>query len=1161
MRLKSIKLAGFKSFVDPTTVPFPNNLTAIVGPNGCGKSNVIDAVRWVMGESSARYLRGESMADVIFNGSTTRKPVGQASIELIFDNQDGTLAGEYGRYAEIAVRRQVSREGKSDYYLNGSKCRRKDITDIFLGTGLGPRSYAIIEQGMISRLIEARPEELRNYIEEAAGISRYKERRKETETRLANTRDNLSRLNDIREELARQLAHLQKQADAAEKYRRFKAEERETKAQLFVWRWQAMQGEQQSLEAGIQQRAEALADALQQQQGVEDDLSRARQREEQGHQAVLAAQNELHGARNAVASAEQQIRYQSQRREQMQIQIQSLQQRCLQSGDERSHDEAELDAVLAELEVLQPAMEEMQASHEEAMFRLENGESALQRLQSTLETAQREVAAAGSRVQVGQGRILSLEQGLMRAQEKRARLSQELGQFATDDLLLDVAAQQEELAALDQGLQETQLQLEQLGEDMTRETRRQQDIARSLHVAKTEQQQVQGRLSALSALQQAALGRDNRELNEWLASRGLTEAPRLGEVIRVSAGRESVVERVLGDALSALVVDDLAGINLDGAPHVMLIEKGAGGSGAVDAESLAVFLAESAGVDWLGGVRMADSLAAALTARHQLADGESLVTPEGYWLGRHWLRVFAAKTEDSIITRQQAIEGLQQRLAELEVEISGLQQQQQENAASLQTGEEQRGMLQKQLSRELQERGAQQSRLAGLQARLTQTQLQAQRVREELAELDEQCQLDAESLAESRLTHQEDLEAWQEAQVREAANQEERERLRDQVQQLRQHLQEARAASHRLALELQGHQTREKALRQNLQRTDQHLTQLRSQTRDLEAEFSHLEEPLAELALQLEDLLQNRVAAEEKVQSAETALQEAGRAYREMEQARHRLFSSIEPLRQELETFRLNWQNVASRQEYLMEQIRELGVEPEEIISTLPGDIEENAWQARLEQLALRITRLGAINLAAIEEYQQQAERKGFLDAQSADLEEAVEKLENAIKHIDRETRTLFMDTYNQVNAGLQHLFPKVFGGGEATLNLVGDDTLNSGVTIMARPPGKKNSTIHLLSGGEKALTALSLVFAIFQLNPAPFCLLDEVDAPLDDANVGRFCRLVEEMAQKVQFIYITHNKIAMAMAQQLMGVTMHEPGVSRLVAVDVEQAAALAAA
>ncbi|HEX5360706.1 MAG TPA: chromosome segregation protein SMC [Fluviicoccus sp.] len=1161
MRLKSIKLAGFKSFVDPTTVPFPNNLTAIVGPNGCGKSNVIDAVRWVMGESSARYLRGESMADVIFNGSTTRKPVGQASIELIFDNQDASLAGEYGRYAEIAVKRQVSREGKSDYYLNGSRCRRKDITDIFLGTGLGPRSYAIIEQGMISRLIEARPEELRSYIEEAAGISRYKERRKETETRLANTRDNLSRLNDIREELARQLAHLQKQADAAEKYRRFKAEEREAKAQLFAWRWQAMHGEQQSLESEIQARGEALAQTLQQQQGIEESLAAARSREEQGHQAVLAAQNALHGARNAVNSTEQQIRHQSQRQEQMRMQVESLRQRCQQSGDERSHDAAELDELLASLETLQPAMEEAQAAHEEAMFRLESGESGLQQLQSRLEQVQREVAAAGSRVQVGQGRILALEQSLMRAQERRSRLTQELGQFATDDLLLDVAEHQEELALLDQQLQETQLQLEQLGENIVRGSRRQQELARMLHVTKTEQQQVQGRQSALAALQQAALGRDNRDLNAWLAERGLDKAPRLGEVLRVSGGHEGLMEGVLGESLSALVVEDIRRISLANAPHVMLVERPGEPHPAVSPDQLAGFLAEPCGIDWLAGIRLAADLAEALSARGTLAPGESFVTPEGYWVGRHWLQVFAAKSEDSVIARQQAIAGLLARLDSLESEVQVLQEEQQVNSAALQADEERRGLLQKQLSRELQDRGARQSRLAGLQARLTQTQLQAQRVREELAEMDEQGRQDAETLAEYRLAHQDDLEAWQSAQSMESGILDQREALRGQVAGLRQTLQEVRTTSHRLALELQGHQTRERALRQNLQRNDQHLSELRQQARMLEDELAHQQEPLAELSLQHEALLQLRVQAEEQVVAAESALQEAGRLYREMEQNRHHLFASIEPLRQELESKRMQWQNVASRQEYLLEQIRELGVELDEIIAGLPEDIEEGVWQSRLEQLAVRISRLGAINLAAIEEYQQQAERKSFLDAQSADLEEAVEKLENAIKHIDRETRTLFMDTYNQVNAGLQHLFPKVFGGGEATLNLVGDDTLNSGVTIMARPPGKKNSTIHLLSGGEKALTALSLVFAIFQLNPAPFCLLDEVDAPLDDANVSRFCRLVEEMAQKVQFIYITHNKIAMAMAQQLMGVTMHEPGVSRLVAVDVEQAAALAAA
>jgi chromosome segregation protein len=591
----------------------------------------------------------------------------------------------------------------------------------------------------------------------------------------------------------------------------------------------------------------------------------------------------------------------------------------------------------------------------------------------------------------------------------------------------------------------------------------------------------------------------------------------------------------------------------------MLIEPAALPAGPES--SLLRQLAEPVGADWLAGIRLSPSLRDALNDRHSLRAGESLLTPEGCWLGKHWLRFFAARSEDSVLSRQQAIETLQSRLQSLERETAELQQEQSAVADTLRSEEEQRNQFQKLLSRQLQERGARQSQLAKLQAQLTQTQLQATRIREELSELDDQSRLDAETLAECRIQHQEDLEALQASREAEGMALRERESLRGQVLQLRQTLQDVRAENHRLALDHQACQTREKALRQNLQRTDQHLSQLRQQLLHLQDELSGQHEPLAELALQQEELMAEREGAEERVQRAESALQEASRIYREMEQYRHQLHAGIEPLRQELEARRLHWQNVASRQEYLLEQIRELGVDKEEIIAGLPADMEEVVWQTRLEQLATRISRLGAINLAAIEEYQQQSERKGFLDTQSRDLEEAVEKLENAIRHIDRETRTLFMDTYNQVNAGLQHLFPKVFGGGEATLNLVGDDSLNSGVTIMARPPGKKNSTIHLLSGGEKALTALSLVFAIFQLNPAPFCLLDEVDAPLDDANVGRFCRLVEEMAQTVQFIYITHNKIAMTMAQQLMGVTMHEPGVSRLVAVDVEQAAAMAAA
>ena len=1157
MRLKTIRLAGFKSFVDPTTVPFPNNLSAIVGPNGCGKSNIIDAVRWVMGESSARYLRGESMADVIFNGSTTRKPVGQASIELVFDNQDGSLGGEYGRYSEIAVRRQVTRDGKSEYFLNGSRCRRKDITDIFLGTGLGPRSYAIIEQGMISRLVEARPEELRNYIEEAAGISRYKERRKETETRLANTRENLARLNDIREELGRQLAHLQRQADAAEKYRRYKTEERELRAQLYGWRLQSLQAGLQEVEAVIRQQAEMLSGAMQSQQGVEQALSEAREREERGHGAVLEARSRVQAVQHLIAQAEQQMQHLRTRQSQLEQQSTVLRERLARAEEEGESDGEELAILLARKEELAPRAAAATAGVAERQAAVDAIESDVQQLQANLEACQREVTRHQMQVQAAQSRIHSLEQGLLRSQERRQKLAGELGSAATDELLLDVESRQEELALFDERIQETQAGLEALGEALAREAGEQQALGETLHRLKTVLQQGEGELSALLSLQQAALGRDNAALNAWMQKHGVSSAPRLGEVIRVAPGHEALVEAILGEALSALVVEDIAGLDVQGAPGLMLVEAGA----AQEAHGLAATVEPGVAREWLVGVEVCDSLVEAMSRRDRLGLGDSLITRDGYWLGRHWLTVLARRAEDSVIVRQARIADLQATLAARETELRDGLARQSTLAESLRAGEQQRGREQRVLSELLQSRGAMQSGLARAQAQLTQAQLQGQRLREELAELEAHQRQDAESLAEERLTLEDGLAAWQREQARERAILDGRESLRAGLARDRQLLQELRAAQHALALETQGLHTRELALRQGLQRGEQHRAELRAQIGELERGAEDTVEPVAELVLRHEDYLAEKEQLEDALRGAEAELQESARLYRALEHQRHELSSGLEPLRRQLENNRLQWQDISSRQTHLREQLAELGVDIDEVLGGLPAELDENVWQARLEQLGQKISRLGAINLAAIEEFQEVSGRKAFLDAQSQDLEEAVEKLEGAIRHIDKETRTLFMETYNQVNQGLKTLFPKVFGGGEASLDLVGDDTLSSGVTIMARPPGKKNATIHLLSGGEKALTALSLVFAIFQLNPAPFCILDEVDAPLDDANVGRFCRLVEEMAQKVQFIYITHNKIAMAMAQQLMGVTMHEPGVSRLVTVDVEQAAALAAA
>ena len=1159
MRLKSIKLAGFKSFVDATTVPFPSNLSAIVGPNGCGKSNIIDAVRWVMGESSARYLRGESMADVIFNGSTSRKPVGQASIELIFDNGDGTLGGEYAQYAEIAVRRQVNRDGKSDYFLNSSRCRRKDITDIFLGTGLGPRSYAIIEQGMISRLIEARPEELRVYIEEAAGISRYKERRKETETRLSNTRDNLARLYDIREELTRQLSHLQKQADAAEKYRTLKTEERQTKIELLARRWQTHQQQVSQYELLIQQQAAQLAEALNNQQQLESVLIAERDKESNSHAALHEAQNRLYAIKNTISQTEQQIQYQQQRHQQLLQQQQAMLLRQQQAVQEGEQDAQDAQLLADELALVLPEQEALEAALEEQCLRLETAELALLSQQQHVETQQRENAQTTTQVQLWQNRIQTVEMALLRLQERQQRLTHEMAQFATDGLLDEVAIQQEILAALDVSLHDEQQHLEQLSERIGEANQRSQQLQHTAHQLNSQKQQAQGQESALKALQQAALGLDNQQQNRWLQTQQLATNARLAEVLHVELGFESLVETVLGDAIKAVVVEDLSAINLADSPSVILLEQDH--RSEVPAEFLASKLLSRFGQELVLGVKYCASLPEALNQRHGLTVGESLITQDGFWLGKHWLKVVGKKAEDSVLTRQTVLADLQQRLEQLQRELVVVQESQTLVNQQQQQMEQERLQVQRQLSLHLQERGSEQVKLSKLQTQLTQTQLQAQRIRQELVEIAHQAESDTETLAEARLNLETHLEALQAQQYANEDLQATREATRLEVQHTRQNVQQTRQRSHQLALRVQSLQTRQLALSQNRQRHQQHLAHLAQQQQDIAFSLQTLLEPVAELRLLLESYLEESFQAESQLQEVKAALNTATQHYRQLELQRQQITFSIEPLRQQLEANRLAWQQVSAHQSHVLSQLQEMNADVSILTEQLAENIDENTWQQHLEQLANKITRLGAINLAAIDEYAQQAERKNYLDGQIKDLEDALEKLESAIKHIDKETRILFMDTFNRVNEGLQHLFPKVFGGGMASLQLVGEDTLTSGVSITARPPGKKNATIHLLSGGEKALTALALVFAIFQLNPAPFCLLDEVDAPLDDANVARFCRLVEEMAQQVQFIYITHNKIAMSMAQQLMGVTMHEPGVSRLVSVNVEQAAALAAA
>ncbi|WP_236207931.1 chromosome segregation protein SMC [Pseudomonas tohonis] len=1159
MRLKCIKLAGFKSFVDPTTVSFPSNMAAVVGPNGCGKSNIIDAVRWVMGESSAKNLRGESMTDVIFNGSNTRKPVAQASIELIFDNSDNTLVGEYAAFAEISIRRRVSRDGQNTYFLNGTKCRRRDITDIFLGTGLGPRSYSIIEQGMISKLIEAKPEDLRNFIEEAAGISKYKERRRETESRIRRTHENLARLTDLREELERQLERLHRQAQAAEKYQEYKAEERQLRAQLAALKWQALNEQVGQREAVIGSQEVSFEALVADQRSADASIERLRDGHHELSERFNLVQGRFYSVGGDIARVEQSIQHGQQRLRQLQDDLRDAERARQETESHLGHDRTLLATLGEELEMLAPEQEVSAAAAEEAAAQLEEAETGMHAWQEQWDGFNQRSAEPRRQAEVQQARIQQLEQSLERLMERERRLNDERAQLAADPEDAAILELSEQLAAGELQLEELQAaeeaqveRLEQLREELQQATQAQQR-------AQGELQRLNGRIASLEALQQAALD-PGTGTAEWLRGQRLDQRPRLAEGLRVEAGWELAVETVLGADLQAVLLDDFNTLDLSGFTQgdLRLASAGTGAAcvpgGLLDKVESAVDL-----TPWLARVRPVDNLDQALAARTTLAADESLISRDGYWVGRNFLRVRrASEAESGVLARGQELERLHAERDEQQAALETLEERLQQLRDHQRQQEESREQQRRRAQDESRRLGELKAQLSAQQAKVEQLTLRRRRLEAELAELDEQRAIEHEQLGESRLTLQDALDAMETDTEQREKLLAERDNLRERLDRIRQEARQHKDHAHQLAVRVGSLRAQHDSTRQALERLSLQFERLEERREQLSLNLEEGAAPLEELRMKLEELLDRRMGVEEELKLARLALEDADRELRDAEKRRTQAEQQSQLLRGQLEQQRMEWQALSVRRKTLQDQLHEDGYDLHGVLATLPGEASEAAWEEELERLAARIQRLGPINLAAIDEYQQQSERKRYLDAQNDDLVEALETLENVIRKIDKETRNRFKETFDQINSGLQALFPKVFGGGHAYLELTGEDLLDTGVAIMARPPGKKNSTIHLLSGGEKALTALALVFAIFQLNPAPFCMLDEVDAPLDDANVGRYARLVKEMSEKVQFIYITHNKIAMEMADQLMGVTMHEPGCSRLVAVDVEEALSL---
>jgi chromosome segregation protein len=1168
MRLSKIKLAGFKSFVDPTTITFPSALVGVVGPNGCGKSNVIDAVRWVMGESSASRLRGDSITDVIFNGSSARKPVGAASVELLFDNSETTLEGQYAKYAEIAIRREVSRDGISNYYLNGTRCRRKDITSVFLGTGLGPRSYSIIEQGMISRLIEAKPEEMRVFLEEAAGISKYKERRKETSNRIKHTKENLARLQDVLDEVEKHIKHLDRQAKTAERYGRYKEEERRTTAELLALRTHYLDEKANAAKARLDERRTRLEEQVAGQRKLEASIEDARVRQTERTDLFNQVQGRYYKVGSEIARLEQSIEHANELRER---QKKDLEQAILGAKEILDHidkDESEIAQLELTLNELVPGLEQAEHAESASAESLQRAEAALADWQEQWDECSRKYNEAQQQRSIEHTRAEQIESRIRGYSERRKKLEE--ARTGSDHETLN--ARLEELTEKEQRERQARNDFECALTDIAEKIRKLRGQDQKLTALMDERrgavQSAQARLASLEALQKAALGEGDEGVRRWLEGQGIDSNRRVAKTLDVTDGWERAVETVLGDYLQAVCVSDIEplteGISaLKEGKVTLLLEGSADASAAGLPDMLAgkVRGAPPSISGILSRVRVANSLGDALTIRDTLKDGDSVVTADGIWLGRSWLRVSRDKDSRSgVLAREHEMRRVNGNLREYRARFESARKLLTDGRTRLTQLEERRERMQGEAAAVMSEYSEVRAALDSVRYQLEQVHAREVAITQEAREVDNEKVSAEEQLRESqRLSVQADASLEELAAERESLEAR-RAELRAELDRVRAQAREDREAVQRFRIQFESRRSSKESAAQNLQRMQSQLRQFQTREQEIREQLEQREAPLGEQKARLEQQLQHRVQVEQELASARRLLEDVDNELRELDQNRMQVEQALDAARSEVNEAEMALRELRVRREGFAEQLAQTAFELEALLEGLDDSTSIEQWEEKLESLRRRIDRLGPINLAAIDEFKEQSERKEYLDSQLTDLTDALETLEAAIRKIDRETKSRFRETYEKVNAGFQRLFPKLFGGGHAYLELAGDDLLSAGVTVMARPPGKRNSTIHLLSGGEKALTAVALVFAIFELNPAPFCLLDEVDAPLDDANVGRFCDIVKEMSDKVQFVFITHNKGTMEMARQLTGVTMQEPGVSRLVSVDLDEAVKMAA-
>jgi len=1166
MRLTKLKIAGFKSFVDPTTVTFPSSLTGVVGPNGCGKSNIIDAVRWVMGEISAKHLRGESMADVIFNGSAARKPLGAASVELVFDNSDAKIGGAYANYNEVALRRSVSRDGTSDYFINGTKVRRKDITQLFLGTGLGSRSYAIIEQGMISRIIEARPDDLRAFLEEAAGISRYKERRRETESRISTTRENLDRLNDLRDEVEKQIRHLQRQAATARRYQVLKEDERKLHAELLALRLQSLGHEAATRDEASRQCDIALHASIADLREAEAEIERIRADQSAQVETLSAIQARFYEAGAEVTRIEQSIQYTRELRQRQRADLELARTQAQELREVIARDRGQIDALAAELATMVPGLEGAHETESASRLALEKAEQALAEWQQNWDIHANAVALGQGETQVERARIEQLDNQQRRLLQQQERQRAEHAEIAGIEPAHSLESLANEAALAADAGQRAQGELQEILAELSDTRERERDQSNALNELRTRWQSALSSQVSTEALQQAALGKASGKVTQWLKAQSLDERPRLAQQLRVDRGWERAVETVLGSYLEAVCVDGLDSVaellgSFDGG-QLAIVSSGEFAAGSAAATSLQ---AKVQGATVLGSllssVYAADTLGEALGRRHSLRAGESVVTRDGIWMGPDWLRLSRDRDPHSgVIEREEQLREIRAQAGRLAQEVKELEQQLNLTRERVREREDQRERYQTEVNRLHREHIERRAALDSALARSQENTRRLSQLETGLADVQAELQRTDTDLRSARGRMQTAIDVLAALEPQRLELEQQRDRMRGELSAARLAAQSAQQAARDLALQVESRRSSLASLTTTVARVERQLEVLELRCDELAAQLADGDAPLTSLQTQLEQALGLRAQVENELHAARIATDELDAQLRDRDGARAAVEQRVEAARHVLEEARMAAEQVRVRRENIDEQLAATRFEFSALIAALSPDATVPAWESQLGETAAKIERLGQVNLAAIDEFKEQSERKEYLDRQFKDLTDALETLESAMRKIDRETRSRFQDTFDRVNAGLKEKFPRLFGGGHAYLELEGEDSTSAGVSVMARPPGKRNSTISQLSGGEKALTAVALVFAIFDLNPAPFCLLDEVDAPLDENNVGRFCDIVRDMSRRVQFIFITHNKSTMEMASQLIGVTMNEPGVSRLVAVDVDEAVRMAA-